>query len=181
MDRNILTLANFGHMEDFDKVIGGVKRSFKVPSEEKDLKVSAVKVKRAVERLTGHREGEEKQKFVERQERTFRNMVSSAEDYVEKCEKQIADPSGEHLKPADAMRVFSSAADYQEGREKKSPYPEDERDLKASLDLMKTVSEGTGAERFYQQQVGHIINVRQQEKARETEVMNKEPEGPALG
>lgn len=166
-DRNVLALANFGRLNDFEKVVSQVKGSFAAPEGKAELEDKAVEVKHCLKQLSGGRTGEEAEAYMKNQPRQLRSLYEEAEGYLDKCEKQIKDPRGKHISGEDSMKLFSASADYMEGREVKGEFADEQMQFKASVTLSKVSTADTQAERFYHNQVKHIKKVREEDALRQ--------------
>ena len=74
-------------------------------------------------------------------------MVKAAERYATKFEAPNA---------TDAMEVFSTVLDYQKGKETKRGSTSGEVSFNTSMELAKAVVQGTGAEKYLQEQVNYV-------------------------
>ena len=75
-------------------------------------------------------------------------MVRAAERYIDK-KYEVPDAS-------DAMDVFSAVIDYQKGKETKRGSTAGKEAFNTSMELAKAVVQGTGAEKYLQEQVDYV-------------------------
>ena len=147
------SILNAGKPDQIRETMTQVARDFTIPAAPGKNNHAQVRlVQRSVEdlykKLTGGRKGEALDKFLSDRSPEFRKMVRAAERYIDK-KYEVPDAS-------DAMNVFSAVIDYQKGKETKRGSTAGKEAFNTSMELAKAVVQGTGAEKYLQEQVDYV-------------------------
>ena len=152
--------ANAGNVKDFTQDLIRVRKDFEVPTGEK-LVETQKQMQRIYRKLTRGLKGEEKETFLSEQSFKYQEMVQATGSYIDRCKLQIKKPESNVLRPIDSMRVFSHAQDYQESKDHILELEgADLENVNLSMELARTVTVGTPAEKYYLAQVEHQKQVR---------------------
>ena len=152
MDPQRAAWLNKGDMNAVNNITQNLLKDFS-PKEEgrkvrdREAKLSRRAVAEIYKELTGGREDEELENYLDQKGPEFRRMVRAAEYYANKYERPNAD---------DTMQLFTSVIDYQNGMENAKGRA-DRRDFDASMKLAKAAVEGTcGADKYLKEQIAYV-------------------------